>query len=129
MSTINRLLINLCSTDLPTSRDFFVSLFDFEIQFDSDWFVSLTSSAAGSEIGLIAAGHELVPEDMRLMPPQGFYLTLVVESVEAVYEKAQQMEVTVISPPADTFYGQRRMLLQGPDGMVLDVSSLIPRTE
>ena len=129
MSPLHRLLINLCTSDLPASRDFFVSLFDFEVQFDSDWFVSLKSKENGLELGLIAAGHELVPEAMQPMPPQGFYLTLVVAEVEAVYAKAQDMGVQVISPPTDTFYGQRRMLLKGPDGMVLDVSSMISPKE
>lgn len=122
---INRLLTNLCSDDLPKTRDFYVTLFDFSVPFESDWFVSLVSSDQGLALGIIDRTHELVPADYQTTP-QGFYLTIIVEDVDQAYTLAQDAGFPIISPPTDTFYGQRRMLLTDPNGVLVDVSSPIP---
>jgi uncharacterized glyoxalase superfamily protein PhnB len=121
---MQRLLINLCSNELEASKAFYTRLFHFQIAFDSDWFVNLKAPSNGMEIGLIADGHAIVPKGV-VTPPQGFYLTIVVEDADAIYEKAKALSYTIVSPPEDTFYGQRRLLLKDPNGVVVDVSSLI----
>lgn len=55
---IKRLLTNICSEDLEQSRNFSVSLFDFEISFDSDWFVHLVSKGNQLELGIISEAGE-----------------------------------------------------------------------
>lgn len=122
---LNRLLTNLCSDDLPATRDFYVTLFDFTVPFESDWFINLVSQDKGLELSVIDRTHELVPPDYQTSP-RGFYLTLVVEDVDRAYEVAQEASFQVMSPPTDTFYGQRRMLLTDPNGVLVDVSSPIP---
>ena len=125
MAQIKRLMTTLCTLDLPGTSDFYVELFVFEVAFDSDWFVQLVASDTGLELGLIDQQHELVPPDFR-NPPSGAYLTLVVEDVDQLHEAAQQSNVPIVAPPEDTFYGQRRMLIQDPAGTLIDVSSPIP---
>ncbi len=95
---INRLLTNLCSDDLPKTRDFYVTLFDFSVPFESDWFVSLVSSDQGLALGIIDRTHELVPADYQTTP-QGFYLTIIVEDVDQAYTLAQDAGFPIISPP------------------------------
>ena len=119
---INRLLTNLCSADLAASKAFYTSLLGFEIAYDSDWFVQLLSPDTGLEIGLIVAGHEIVPEGVA-QKAGGVYLTIVVDSVDAVYTKAQQLGLQVEQAPELMPYGQKRMLLLSPEGVMLDVSS------
>lgn len=124
MHQIQRFMTNICSADLPKSKAFYTALFQFEVNFESDWFVQLRSADGQVEIGIIDRFHNLVPADFQ-QAPQGVYLTFVVEDVEAVYATAQAAHISVLAPPADTFYGQRRMLLQDPDGTLVDVSSLM----
>jgi len=121
---INRLLTNICSDDLPASEAFYTQLFDFKAAFSSDWFVNLISEANGLELAIIAREHEIVPSAVR-QQPTGFYLTLVVDDVDEFHKKAVARDVEIIQPPADTFYGQRRMLIRDPNGVVVDVSSPI----
>lgn len=125
MQRINRLLTNICSDHLAKSRDFYTRLFDFQVDYDSDWFVHLISADKSLELGIIKRDHEIVPEGYQTNP-QGFYVTFVVDSADEVFEIAQQEGLEIVAPPADTFYGQRRMLLKDPDGTLVDVSSLIP---
>lgn len=119
---INRLLTNICSTDLAASKEFYTSLFGFSVAYDSDWFVQLTAPDTGLELGLIAEGHEIVPAGVA-GAAGGVYLTIVVDSVDAVYARAQQLGIEVKQAPELMPYGQKRMLISSPEGVMIDVSS------
>ncbi len=124
MERINRLMTNICSKDLKTSRNFYVSLFDFNIDYDSDWFVHLVSKDRSLELGIILQSSELIPDEFQ-KNPQGFYITFVVENIDNVFQRATSKAYEIIREPHDTFYGQRRMLLKDPNGALVDVSSPI----
>ena len=119
---INRLLTNICSDNLELSKSFYTSLFDFRVDFTSDWFVHLISKERELEIGIIANGHELVPEQAR-NNITGVYLTFVIEDVDIFFDKARKLACEILQAPEATFYGQKRMLLVAPEGTVCDVSS------
>ena len=119
---IQRLLTNICSKNLEHSKLFYVSLFDFKVNYDSDWFVHLISEGRGFEIGIISENHEIVPEQARAKIT-GAYVTFVVENVDAIFQKVQELDYKIIQAPEVTFYGQKRMLLLAPEGTVCDVSS------
>ncbi|MEM7537845.1 MAG: VOC family protein [Chloroflexota bacterium] len=124
MPNITRILTNICSSDLSASRQFYTTLFNFEIAYDSDWFVQLNLTDSPLELGIIANDHEIVPEAAQ-GNPSGLYITFVVDDVETVLNIAKANGFDIVQEPKDTFYGQRRMLLNDPDGVVVDVSSLI----
>ena len=124
MNVINRQMTNICSTDLPASKALYTALFDFNVDYDSDWFVHLISNDKQLELGIISQTSEIVPKQAQTNP-QGFYITFVVASADTVYEAAKTAGLDILEPPADTFYGQRRMLLQDPNGVIVDVSSPI----
>jgi len=125
---INRLLTNICSTDLTASKDFYTKLFDFTIDYDSDWFVHLMSKDKKLELGIIDRTNEIVPEAYR-NTPDGFYITFVVDNVDELFDIAKTEGLEILEEPSDTFYGQRRLLLKDPDGTLVDVSSPIPGFE
>ncbi len=123
--TINRLIPNICSDFLAESKQFYTGLLGFSLTYDSDWYVQVTSPQDPRlELGFIRRDHDLVPEPYRT-PPQGMYLTVVLDDVDAVYKQAQAMGLEVLQPPQDEFYGQRRMLLPDPNGLLLDISTPI----
>ncbi len=121
---VNRLLVNVLSKELSASAAFYKRYFDFEVDFESDWFVHLISKEKSLEIGLIHPSSEVVPKEVT-MTSGGYYLTFVVENVEALYEKMRADHVKVLQEPHDTFYGQRRLVIEDLNGMVIDVSSPI----
>ncbi|NEQ49130.1 MAG: hypothetical protein F6K11_03220 [Leptolyngbya sp. SIO3F4] len=122
MQVLRRTMTNICSTRLAESRDFYTRLFDFQVDYDSDWFVHLISEDKQLELGIIQQDHAIVPEVARTSP-HGFYLTFVVDDVDILFETAQAEGLEVIQAPEDTFYGQRRLLLRDPNGVVVDVSA------
>ncbi len=119
---INRILTNLCSENLEESKEFYLNLFDFRVDYDSDWFVHLISEGRDLEIGIMKSGHELIPSEFN-GKPAGMYITLVVDDVNPVFEKAKGLGIQIIQEPTLTFYGQKRLLLKDPAGVLVDVSS------
>ncbi|MFE3546671.1 VOC family protein [Nocardia sp. NPDC059177] len=119
---ISRSFVNICSDQLPTTRDFYVDLFGFQVDYDSDWFVQLTDKGSEATIGIMARDHELVPEPFRGQAT-GSYITIVVDDVEPVFARAKSLGVPIVEEPRDLFYGQRRMLVTDPNGALIDVSS------
>lgn len=123
---MQRVFSNVLSKDLEVSRAFYVDLFGWKIAFHSDWFIHLQApDNPGLELGLLKRDHGIVPDAYR-RPPQGMLLTVVVDDVDALFERAQSLGHEVLEAPRNLFYGQRRMLLQDPDGTLVDVSSECP---
>lgn len=120
---VQRNFSTVFSQDLAAARDWYVELLGYRVAFDSDWFVQLESpEVAAVELGILAADHELVPNDFRAAPA-GAMLTVVVDDVEVIHSRAVERGETIVEAPRDLFYGQRRMLVVGPDGLLIDVSS------
>ncbi|WP_064967576.1 VOC family protein [Tenacibaculum ovolyticum] len=124
MKKINRIMTNICSDNLPESRNFYTKLFDFNVDFDSDWFIHLISKDKKLELGIIDRTNDIVPKDFQ-DNPQGFYVTFVVDSADEIFQIAESEKFEIISEPTDTFYGQRRLLLKDPNGVLVDISSPI----
>ena len=119
---IKRLLTNICTKNLEESKKFYTSLFSFNVDYDSDWFVHLISEGRELELGIILEQHEIVPVEAK-GGISGVYLTFVVEDVDDLYQKVKELGWNIQRPPEITFYGQKRMLLVAPEGTVCDVSS------
>jgi len=124
MKTLTRIMTNICSDNLSETKNFYTTLFDFNVAYDSDWFVQLISEDNKLELGIIKRSHEMVPVEFQ-NKPQGFYITFVVDSADELFEMAQNENYEIVNPPRDTFYGQRRLLLKDPSGTLVDVSSPI----
>jgi len=117
-------MTNICSDNLAESCDFYTKLFDFNVGYDSDWFVRLISKDKKLELGIIDRTNEVVPKDFQ-NKPQGFYVTFVVDNTDEIFKIAKLEKFEIISEPTDTFYGQRRLLLKDPNGTLVDISSPI----
>lgn len=122
MANVNRLMTTICSNDLLESKRFFTSLFNFRIDYESDWFVHLVSEGRGLELGIIDREHELIPEPWQA-PAAGSYITFVVDDVDELFDKAKLLGFDIVQAPSATSYGQRRALLREPSGALIDISS------
>lgn len=128
METLSRIMTNICSDNLPATKNFYTKLFDFKVDFNSDWFIHLISKDKKLELGIINRTNELVPKEFQ-NKPEGFYITFVVKSADEIFEIAKAENFEIVSQPEDTFYGQRRLLLKDPNGTLVDISSPIKNFE
>jgi len=117
-------MTNICSDNLVESKYFYTKLFDFNVDYDSDWFIHLISKDKKIELGIIDRRNEIVPKDVQ-NHPQGFYITFVVDNADEIFKIAALENFEIVHKPTNTFYGQRRLLLKDPNGTLVDVSSPI----
>ena len=97
---VSRAFFSVLSDDLPATRDWYVALLGYEVDFDSDWFVQLrTPGASALELGIIRRDHEIVPEASRGAPSGGM-LTVVVDDVDAVHDRARATGIDIVEPPS-----------------------------
>ena len=119
---IERAFVNLLVADPPAAAAWFIELLGWSVGFESDWFVHLHAPDHDAiELGLLRADHEIVPT--AAVGRGGSMVTVVVADVDAVHAVAVERGIPVLEPPRNLFYGQRRLVLEGPDGHVVDVSS------
>ncbi|NBD15062.1 MAG: hypothetical protein GVY04_02615 [Cyanobacteria bacterium] len=118
-----RILTNICTDDLQSSKKFYVDLLKLKVKYDSDWYVQLcVPDNSEFEYGIIKRDHELVPEQYQ-QKPTGMYVTFVVLDVDVTYQKAIEMGLQIIQEPRNEFYGQRRFLTLDPNGCLIDICS------
>ena len=123
MPALNRVLFNVLCTDLSGSVAFYRQLLDLETTYESDWFVTLSPKGQpGIEIGLIDQVSQFTPRHAWGLH-EGTYLTLVVDDVYEVIDRARALGAEVVSAPVALDYGQTRGLIRDPNGMVLDIST------
>ena len=118
-------MTNICSNQLQESKNFYTKLFDFNVDYDSDWFIHLISNDKQLELGIIDSSNDIVPKNTGNQP-EGFYITFVVDNVDEIFQVAKNEKFEIMQEPEDTFYGQRRLLLKDPNGAMVDISSPIP---
>ena len=119
---MNRAFTNILSDDPNRTAAFYEGLLGMTRHYDSDWFVILTHpDVAGLEFGILQRANEIVPETCRAAPA-GVILTFVVDALEPVEARAEEMGVEVIQTPTRMPYGQTRLLVRDPDGTVVDIS-------
>ena len=122
---MQRCFTNILSKNVEKTAGFYERFFGMNRHFDSDWFIVLThESLSGLELGVLKRDNEIVPKSAR-NPPTGLIITFVVDDCDSIHKMTVEHGVNIIEPPTDMPYGQRRMLIQDPDGTVVDVSSLI----
>jgi len=84
MNKVNRLLFNVITDQLAESASFYTKHFDFEVDYESDWFIHLISKDKIREIGFINPTSEVVPNGID-EAHKGSYLTFVVDNVDTFY--------------------------------------------
>ena len=64
--TIRRAIYNVVTDDLASVRDFYATLLDMELIYESDWYVVLVPrEGPRMELGIIARDSEATPQPAR----------------------------------------------------------------
>lgn len=123
MNAVNRVFYTMLAQDVEATAKFYTDILSLKRHFDSDWFIILTpQDGPVIELAILDANNPIVPEGMSARGTGGI-LNFVVEDVHIAYAAAQKVGANVISPPTAMPYGQERMLIEDPNGQMIDVSS------
>ena len=106
-------------------RDFFVNNFDFEIVYDSDWYVHLSKKGQKDvNLAFVKFNHDSVPKKYQQLT-QGLLLNIEVEDVDKEYERLRE-KVSIELELREEAWGQKHFILSGPSNILVDVIKVIP---
>lgn len=126
MTATHRIYPVLYTRDVARARDFYVTHFDFEPTFDSDWYASLRHRGNPAyELAILDASHESIPEGHRGRASQ-LLLNIEVDDVTAEAERLTRAGIDVVQALRDEPFGQRHLIVAAPDGVLVDVIEEIP---
>ncbi|MFJ5938867.1 VOC family protein [Streptomyces sp. NPDC093071] len=121
----------LATGDVAASRAFYTRHFGFEVTFEADWYVSLRRPDAPQyELALLDHAHPTVPEGHRTALRGGLLLNFEVDDVDAEHRRlvAEAGLPEVLSLRTEEF-GQRHFIVAAPDGVLVDVITVVPPGE
>lgn len=116
---------------VAVSSKFYTDYFGFDPVFEADWYVSLKNSHPTQpfELAILEASHPTVPEAFR-KTTQGVILNFEVDDVDAEYDRLiLQAKLPLHLDIRDEDFGQRHFITSDPNGVLIDVITVIPPSE
>lgn len=125
---VNAVFPVLMTDRVAESRDFYAGLLGMRIAFEAQWYVQLLSpTTPAAQLGIVERGHESVPPGFTTTPA-GVLVTIEVDDVDAVHERAQADRLPIELSLRDEDWGQRHFITRDPNGLAVDVVQVIPVT-
>jgi catechol 2,3-dioxygenase-like lactoylglutathione lyase family enzyme len=117
--------------NLNASKEFYVTWFNFQVAFESGFFILLIAQGEKSfTIAFLDEEHPSSPPSSPAMNAQaGVFLTLQVANARADYERLLKSDIKINYPITDEPWGQRRFGIIDPNGMYVDVVEQITPQE
>ncbi|MFE1904013.1 VOC family protein [Streptomyces gardneri] len=121
----------LATRDVAASRDFYTRHLGFDVTFEADWYVSLRRpDAPHYELALLDHAHPTVPEGHRVALGGGLLLNFEVDDVDAEHRRlVTEAGLREVLPLRTEDFGQRHFIVAAPDGVLIDVITVVPPTE
>lgn len=123
---MNSLYPVICVKSVESSKRYYTSLLDFNTVFELDWYIQLQSPADENlQLAFVQRGHQSVPKQFQ-KTPKGVIVTVEVEDVDTLYQKALDMQYDIALELKDEDWGQRHFMAVDPDGLLVDIVKMIP---
>ena len=90
--------------------------------------MSLASPDRSVQLAFVRAGHESIPAGYRSRP-RGCLVTVETDDVDGLYERAQTRGDEIVMELRDEPWGQRHFMVRDPDGLLVDVITMIAPSE
>jgi catechol 2,3-dioxygenase-like lactoylglutathione lyase family enzyme len=121
----------LATRDVAASRDFYTRHFGFEVTFEADWYVSLRRPDAPQyELALLDHAHPSLPEGHRAALRGGLLLNFEVGDVDSEHQRlVAEAGLPEVLPLRTEEFGQRHFIVAAPDGVLIDVITVVPPSE
>lgn len=121
----------IATRDVAAARHFYTQHFGFEVTFEADWYVSLhRPDAPQYELALLDHAHPTIPEGHRTPLQGGLLLNFEVDDVDAEHHRLVTLAgLPELLPLRTEEFGQRHFIVAAPDGVMLDIITVVPATE
>lgn len=113
--SIKRIVPDITSERMDESRKFYADFLGMDLTMDMGWIATFVSrSQPAAQITLIQPSAAPVPNPN---------ISIEVEDVDAVHEKAVESGQPIVYPLTDEPWGVRRFFVTDPNGVVINVMS------
>lgn len=118
---INSLYPVITTDKLEISKDFYKTLLNLDVTFDSDWYISMrTLQEPLFELALLDYKHPSLPKAFQ-QPTRGVLINIEVENVDTVYDRFRSLGIEMVLDIRSEEWGQRHFIVQDPNGLLIDV--------
>lgn len=115
----------MTTNKLAELKEFYTKHFDFKVNFDAPQYLGLVFEGKTSmEIGFMTPGENCVE-----FSGQGLTLGLVVENVDAEYDRIKNAGLNIVQKPQDNPWGDRSTIVTDPIGIAVYIYQPIEPTE
>ncbi|MGL5512987.1 MAG: VOC family protein, partial [Sporomusa sp.] len=121
---IKRVDTTISTDKLIESKEFYLQHFNFELVYESDWYIELI--APGLPVGVSFTKPQR--EAGEFFHGSGIILSFEVEDVDAEYRRLQQAGLTIYQEIVDKPWGERSFVVNDPNGVHIYIYKLIPAT-
>ncbi len=114
--SILRIVPNIYSMDLEKSKQFYRDFLDMELVMDMEWILTFASKDhPNSQLSILQ-----YDENGRLDNSAAF-LSIEVSDVDALYERAKNLNCDIVYPITDEPWGVRRFFVKDPNGATINL--------
>jgi catechol 2,3-dioxygenase-like lactoylglutathione lyase family enzyme len=114
---------DLCVDDVDRSVAFYRALLQLDVLVDHGWYAELGIDGR-TFLAVVERDHETIPA-VSGGPPRGVLVSFEVDNAEAVARQAVRMAAPILVELV-TELGQRHVMVQDPEGAVVDVIERVP---
>jgi uncharacterized glyoxalase superfamily protein PhnB len=116
----------IMTQDVVATARLWINHFDFEMKFESDWYVHLQSrDDPAVNLAVLDGDHETIPAEGRGRV-SGLLINFEVEDVDAAFSRAETAGLPILLRLRDELFGQRHFITKDPNGVLIDVITPIP---
>ena len=114
--------ISLTVADPEASARFLEQAFDFEREMAADGFVSLTRPDIDFNVIYLRAGlPTFKPRERATRTADGLLIVLVVDDIDAEYERLTAAGTTIVTPIETEEWGERYFQVEDPNGVIVQL--------
>ena len=126
---INRLIPIVSTEKLTESKEFYLKYLQFQVIFENDWYVQLESQDKSLQIAFVMPNHESQPPIFQpRFEGNGIFYTIEVDSVDQEFDRLKITGIEISLSVRDEPWGERHFAIKDPNGIVINISQLIPPT-
>lgn len=114
-------VVGLNVDDVGGVSAFFTKHFGFEELFAADGFASLGRPDTAMTLALHRRGLEIFPASFRDQPSSGVIVAFHVDDLDAEEQRLRAEGARFLLPLTTQEWGERALLVEGPDGIVVEL--------
>lgn len=117
-----RLNAGIITNNLEKTKDFYTKILDFQIVWESDWFILLATPNGADTISFLMPNHPTqgIEQFRNNYNGSGVYLTIEVDDIDDLYNRMKKKEIEFALEIRTEEWGDRHFAIIDPNNIGID---------